>query len=66
MAALVRTSLLLVAALLPVGVKAQLAAAYVLADHTSGYILESYKGDQKRQIASLTKIATAKVVLDWA
>jgi serine-type D-Ala-D-Ala carboxypeptidase (penicillin-binding protein 5/6) len=66
MAALVRTSILLVAALLPVGVKAQLAAAYVLADHTSGYILESYKGEQKRPIASLTKIATAKVVLDWA
>jgi D-alanyl-D-alanine carboxypeptidase (penicillin-binding protein 5/6) len=67
MAALVRISVLLVAALLPVGVKAQYAAAaYILADHTSGYVLESYKGDQKRQIASLTKIATAKVVLDWA
>src|SRR5258708_21680081 len=67
MAALVRISVLLVAALLPVGVKAQYAAAaYILADHTSGYVLESYKPDQKRQIASLTKIATAKVVLDWA
>jgi serine-type D-Ala-D-Ala carboxypeptidase (penicillin-binding protein 5/6) len=66
MAALVRISFLLVAALLPLGVKAQYAAAYVLADHTSGYVLESYKSDQKRPIASLTKIATAKVVLDWA
>jgi D-alanyl-D-alanine carboxypeptidase (penicillin-binding protein 5/6) len=66
MAALVRISFLLVAALLPLGVKAQYAAAYVLADHTSGYVLESYKPDQKRPIASLTKIATAKVVLDWA
>jgi D-alanyl-D-alanine carboxypeptidase (penicillin-binding protein 5/6) len=66
MAALVRTSILLVAALLPVGLKAQLAAAYIIADHTSGYVLESYKSDQKRPIASLTKIATAKVVLDWA
>jgi D-alanyl-D-alanine carboxypeptidase (penicillin-binding protein 5/6) len=66
MAALVRISFLFVAALLPLGVKAQYAAAYVLADHTSGYVLESYKADQKRPIASLTKIATAKVVLDWA
>jgi serine-type D-Ala-D-Ala carboxypeptidase (penicillin-binding protein 5/6) len=47
-------------------VRAQVAAAYVLEDHTTGYILESYKGDQKRPIASLTKIATAKIVLDWA
>jgi D-alanyl-D-alanine carboxypeptidase (penicillin-binding protein 5/6) len=33
-------------------------------DH--GYVLEGYKGEVKRQIASLTKIATGKVVLDWA
>jgi serine-type D-Ala-D-Ala carboxypeptidase (penicillin-binding protein 5/6) len=46
--------------------EAQIAAAYVIADHTTGYVLESYKGEQKRQIASLTKIATGKVVLDWA
>jgi serine-type D-Ala-D-Ala carboxypeptidase (penicillin-binding protein 5/6) len=45
---------------------AQVAAAYVIADHTTGYVLESFKPDEKRQIASLTKIATAKVVLDWA
>jgi len=45
---------------------AQVAASYVIADHTTGYILESYKADEKRQIASLAKIATAKVVLDWA
>jgi serine-type D-Ala-D-Ala carboxypeptidase (penicillin-binding protein 5/6) len=48
------------------GAEAQIAAAYVIADHTTGYVLESYKGEQKRQIASLTKIATGKVVLDWA
>ncbi|MBV9491059.1 MAG: D-alanyl-D-alanine carboxypeptidase [Verrucomicrobia bacterium] len=46
--------------------QAQLAAAYALADHTTGYVLEAFKGEQKRPIASLTKIATAKVVLDWA
>jgi serine-type D-Ala-D-Ala carboxypeptidase (penicillin-binding protein 5/6) len=45
---------------------AQVAASYVIADHTTGYILEAYKADEKRQIASLTKIATGKVVLDWA
>lgn len=45
---------------------AQVAAAYALADHTTGFVLESYKGEAKRQIGSLTKIATVKVVLDWA
>ena len=48
------------------GVEAQTAAAYVVADQTTGYILESYKGEEKRPVASLTKIATGKVVLDWA
>ncbi len=46
--------------------EAQMAAAYVIADQTTGYVLEAYKGEEKRQIASLTKIATGKVVLDWA
>src|SRR5271165_2857295 len=46
--------------------EAQMAAAYAVADQTTGYLLESYKGEEKRQIASLTKIATGKVVLDWA
>ena len=45
---------------------AQVAASYVIADHTTGYVLEAYKADEKRQIASLTKIAAGKVVLDWA
>jgi len=45
---------------------AQVAASYVIADHTTGYLLEAYKPDEKRQIASLTKIAAGKVVLDWA
>jgi D-alanyl-D-alanine carboxypeptidase (penicillin-binding protein 5/6) len=45
---------------------AQLAAAYVVADQTTGYILDAYKPEGKRQVASLTKIATGKVVLDWA
>jgi D-alanyl-D-alanine carboxypeptidase len=46
--------------------RSQTASAYILIDHTSGHVLEAYKADEKRQIASLTKIATAKVVLDWA
>jgi D-alanyl-D-alanine carboxypeptidase (penicillin-binding protein 5/6) len=48
------------------GADAQMAAAYVVTDHTTGYVLDAYKGEEKRQIASLTKIATGKVVLDWA
>jgi D-alanyl-D-alanine carboxypeptidase (penicillin-binding protein 5/6) len=48
------------------GTKAQVAAAYAAADQTTGYVLDAYKGEEKRQIASLTKIATGKVVLDWA
>jgi D-alanyl-D-alanine carboxypeptidase (penicillin-binding protein 5/6) len=44
----------------------QPAAAYTITDQTTGYVLEAYKGEEKHQIASLTKIATAKVVLDWA
>jgi serine-type D-Ala-D-Ala carboxypeptidase (penicillin-binding protein 5/6) len=48
------------------GAEAQMAAAYVVADQTTGYVLEAYKGEEKRQVASLTKIATGKVVLDWA
>jgi serine-type D-Ala-D-Ala carboxypeptidase (penicillin-binding protein 5/6) len=48
------------------GAEAQVAAAYAVADQTTGYVLESYKGEVKRQVASLTKIATGKVVLDWA
>src|ERR1700736_1447362 len=44
----------------------QIAAAYAVADQTTGYVLDAYKGEGKRPIASLTKIATGKVVLDWA
>ncbi|MES2571827.1 MAG: serine hydrolase [Verrucomicrobiota bacterium] len=42
------------------------AAAYVIADNTTGYVLESLNPEKKLQIGSLTKIATAMVVLDWA
>src|ERR1700739_2632463 len=48
------------------GAGAQTVAAYAVADQTTGYVLDAYKGEEKRQVASLTKIATGKVVLDWA
>ena len=61
-------SLFLIAAVLRFasGSEAQTAAAYAIADQTTGYVLEASKGTEKRQVASLTKIATGKVVLDWA
>lgn len=39
--------------------------SYVVADATTGYVLASAEPTEKRQVASLTKIATAMVVLDW-
>jgi serine-type D-Ala-D-Ala carboxypeptidase (penicillin-binding protein 5/6) len=46
--------------------RAQEAAAYVIQDSTTGFILDSSNGQKKLPVASLTKIATAMVVLDWA
>ncbi len=42
------------------------AESYVIVDELTGYVLASKDRDDKRQIASLTKVATAMVVLDWA
>ncbi len=41
------------------------ARAYIVADHKSGHILAASHAQDKLQVASLTKIATAVVVLDW-
>ena len=41
------------------------AAAYAIADASTGHLLASYRPNKKLPIASLTKIATAMVVLDW-
>ena len=41
------------------------AAAYTLIDNDTGHVLESSNGSEKCQVASLTKVATAMVVLDW-
>src|SRR5262245_1831176 len=42
------------------------AQAYLIADAQTGYVLEEQEPRKKLQVGSLTKIATACVVLDWA
>lgn len=42
------------------------AQASITIDATTGHILARQDADKKRQVGSLTKIATAMVVLDWA
>src|SRR5881392_3155669 len=42
------------------------AEAFIIVDSQTGYILQSEEPRKKRQVGSLTKIATASVVLDWA
>lgn len=50
---------------LPGSARAQ-AAAYTVVDYYSSYVVDQHNGDEARPIASLTKIATACVALDWA
>src|SRR6478672_7226523 len=55
------------ALLLPLGRAAEAKrTAYVVIDAQSGFVLEQVDARDKRQIGSLTKVATAMVVLDWA
>ena len=42
------------------------AESSITIDAKTGFILEKAQPDKKRQVGSLTKIATAMVVLDWA
>ena len=42
------------------------AQSYIVVDNQTGMILASQKPNEKLQVASLTKIATAMVTLDWA
>ncbi|MFM8984302.1 MAG: D-alanyl-D-alanine carboxypeptidase family protein [Spartobacteria bacterium] len=58
----------LLAALLGVLILGQAEAqeSYIIFDNQTGQILESEKPNEKLQVASLTKIATCMVVLDWA
>lgn len=44
----------------------QSAGSYIVVDSASGHIFERSHENQKVQIGSLTKVATAMVVLDWA
>lgn len=53
-------------ALLATGSFASAAPAYVIVDGKSGHVLQESKSRDKRQVASLTKVAMAMVVLDWA
>jgi len=45
---------------------ASAAQASIIVDAQTGSVLQEFKSKDKRQIGSLTKIATAMVVLDWA
>ena len=45
---------------------AEAAAAHVILDAQTGFVLDQGHGKDKRQIGSLTKVATAMVVLDWS
>jgi D-alanyl-D-alanine carboxypeptidase len=40
--------------------------AYVVIDAQTGFVLDQVDARDKRQVGSLTKVATAMVVLDWA
>ncbi|MGI9087439.1 MAG: D-alanyl-D-alanine carboxypeptidase family protein [Chthoniobacterales bacterium] len=42
------------------------AQAFAIADSKTGAVLQEREGNQKRQVGSLTKVAMAMVVLDWA
>ena len=42
------------------------AEAWITVDAKTGFVLEKFQAEKKRQIGSVTKIATAMVVLDWA
>jgi len=59
-------SLLFISLLFALPSRADEAAAFVIADSTTGFILQQSRGEKKLPIASLTKIATAMVVLDWS
>jgi D-alanyl-D-alanine carboxypeptidase (penicillin-binding protein 5/6) len=46
--------------------QASAAQAFIIVDAKTGHVLQESNSRQKRQVGSLTKIATAMVVLDWA
>ena len=42
------------------------AVAWLVADTTTGFVLDSFNAKREVQIGSITKIATTMVILDWA
>ena len=52
--------------LAPAAPSARAAASYIIVDSETGHILADGNRNDKRQVASLTKVATTMVVLDWA
>ena len=46
--------------------QAAAAQAFIIVDSQTGYVLQAQEAKKKHQVGSLTKIATAVVVLDWA
>jgi D-alanyl-D-alanine carboxypeptidase len=42
------------------------AQAFIIVDSKTGFILQEKESRQKRQVGSLTKVAMAMVILDWA
>ena len=59
-------SLALLAILLPLHVSAQAPESFMVVEAYSGKILVATNASVKRPVASLTKIATAVVTVDWA
>src|SRR5437763_11797095 len=60
-------TLFFLASVLPLSRAAEAArTAYVIVDAQSGFVLDEVDARDKRQIGSLTKVATAMVVLDWS
>lgn len=52
--------------LLGAATSARAAEAVMTVDSKTGFVLEKVQADKKRQVGSLTKIATAMVILDWS
>jgi serine-type D-Ala-D-Ala carboxypeptidase (penicillin-binding protein 5/6) len=51
---------------LPGGRALRAARAFAIVDSQTGFVLDQQEPRQKRQVGSLTKVAAAMVVLDWA
>ncbi|HYJ04973.1 MAG TPA: serine hydrolase, partial [Chthoniobacterales bacterium] len=57
---------LFLALCLPAGTALNAARAHVIIDAQTGQVLEEQDSKDRRQIGSLTKVASAMVVLDWS